>query len=198
MQSYVHTTEEDRAEYFRQWGRQLDKETTVLREAVGALMPKTPSDIMHSLSTACHTTGASAVASALLSKVFQRLKRSCQHEEIVALQRQVAQGVSGGQDVHAGVLDVSQVRDYEESAAGARAREDAASMAPAQEVIRQWYPAVTRRLEQEQQEARAGSSDTAAHTRQPQHGVTVFSHPSLEGHLPRMAARETGCADTAW
>lgn len=56
-----------------------------------------------------------------------------------------------------------QVRDYEESAAGARAREDAASMAPAQEVIRQWYPAVTRRLEQEQQEARAGSSDTAAH-----------------------------------
>jgi hypothetical protein len=40
VQSYVHTTEEDRAEYFRQWGRQLDKETTVLREAVGALMPK--------------------------------------------------------------------------------------------------------------------------------------------------------------
>ena len=40
VQSYVHTTEEDRAEYFRQWGRQLDKETTVLREAVGALTPK--------------------------------------------------------------------------------------------------------------------------------------------------------------
>ena len=42
MQSYVHTTEEDRAEYFRQWGRQLDKETTVLREAVSARVPKYP------------------------------------------------------------------------------------------------------------------------------------------------------------
>jgi hypothetical protein len=59
------------------------------------------------------------------------------------------------------VSNVVQVRDYEESAAGARAREDAASMAPAQEVIRQWYPAVTRRLEQEQQEARAAGSDIA-------------------------------------
>ena len=36
------------------------------------------------------------------------------------------------------------------------------------------------------------------HTRQPQHGVTVCLHPSLEGHLLGLAARGTSCADTAW
>ena len=39
---------------------------------------------------------------------------------------------------------------------------------------------------------------TLLHTRQPQHGVTVFLYPSLERHLLKIAARETGCADTAW
>jgi hypothetical protein len=67
VQSYVHTTEEDRAEYFRQWGRQLDKETTVLREAVGAGMlgpmgPANLSKIMHSLSTAWNTTGLCCIS----------------------------------------------------------------------------------------------------------------------------------------
>lgn len=82
-----------------------------------------------------------------------------------------------------------QVRDYEESAAGARAREDAASMAPAQEVIRQWYPAVTRRLEQEQQEARAAGSDIAVDETAAPWRHSVFPHPSLQGRLLRMAAR---------
>lgn len=31
----LHENEESRAEYFRQWGRQLEKETAVLRDAVG-------------------------------------------------------------------------------------------------------------------------------------------------------------------
>lgn len=34
MQTMRHENEESRAEYFRQWGRQLEKETSVLRDAV--------------------------------------------------------------------------------------------------------------------------------------------------------------------
>lgn len=77
LASYVHETDEDRAHYFRQWARQIDKETTVLREAV---------------------------------------------------------------------------REYEEATAGARERQDAASMGPSQDVMRQWYPAVTKRIQQEQEQ----------------------------------------------
>lgn len=34
LQTLAHKSEEDRAQFFRQWGRQLEKETTVLRDAV--------------------------------------------------------------------------------------------------------------------------------------------------------------------
>lgn len=53
LQSYVHDTDEDRAEYFQQWARQLDKETTTLREAVRTGIRAFHDAVLYGAST-CH------------------------------------------------------------------------------------------------------------------------------------------------
>lgn len=47
------------------------------------------------------------------------------------------------------------MRSYEEAVADARGRNDAAALGPSQEVMRQWFPAVTERIQQEQTEVGA-------------------------------------------
>ncbi len=49
---------------------------------------------------------------------------------------------------------VVQVREYEEASASAKDRSDAAAMGPSQEVMRHWFPAVTARIQREQDEVR--------------------------------------------
>lgn len=49
---------------------------------------------------------------------------------------------------------VLQVREYEEASASAKDRSDAAAMGPSQEVMRHWFPAVTARIQREQDEVR--------------------------------------------